>query len=54
LDIYRFPGFRPEPTGSGIFGGPQSSPCPQAAILFDKFHVLRHVNEALDKIRKSE
>ncbi len=27
---------------------------PQAAILFDKFHVLRHLNEALDKIRKSE
>ncbi len=26
----------------------------QAAILFDKFHVLRHLNEALDKIRKSE
>ena len=27
---------------------------PQAAILFDKFHVLRHLNEALDKVRKSE
>ena len=27
---------------------------PQAAILFDKFHVLRHLNEALDEIRKSE
>ncbi len=27
---------------------------PQAAILFDKFHVLRHLNEALDQIRKSE
>jgi transposase len=27
---------------------------PQAAILFDKFHVLRQLNEALDKIRKSE
>jgi transposase len=27
---------------------------PQAAILYDKFHVLRHLNEALDKIRKSE
>lgn len=26
----------------------------QAAILYDKFHVLRHLNEALDKIRKSE
>ena len=27
---------------------------PQAAILFDKFHVLRHLNDALDKIRKAE
>ena len=27
---------------------------PNAAILFDKFHVLRHLGEALDKIRKSE
>jgi transposase len=27
---------------------------PQAKILFDKFHVLRHLNEALDKVRKSE
>ncbi len=27
---------------------------PQAAILFDKFHVLRHLNDALDQVRKSE
>jgi transposase len=27
---------------------------PQAAIVFDKFHVLRHLSEALDKVRKSE
>ncbi len=27
---------------------------PQAAILFDKFHVILHLNEALDKVRKSE
>lgn len=27
---------------------------PKAAILFDKFHVMRHLGEALDKIRKSE
>jgi transposase len=26
----------------------------QAAILYDKFHVIRHLNEALDKIRKNE
>jgi transposase len=27
---------------------------PQAAILFDKFHVIRHLGEALDQVRKSE
>ena len=27
---------------------------PKAAILFDKFHVMRHLGEALDKVRKSE
>jgi transposase len=27
---------------------------PQAAILFDKFHILRHLGDALDKIRKAE
>jgi len=27
---------------------------PQAKILFDKFHVLSHLGEALDKVRKSE
>lgn len=27
---------------------------PQAAILFDKFHVMRHLGEALDKVRKTE
>jgi hypothetical protein len=27
---------------------------PQAAILYDKFHVMRHLNDALDKVRKSE
>jgi transposase len=37
----------------------QNSTCraghaPHAAILFDKFHVLRHLNEALDQVRKSE
>jgi transposase len=26
----------------------------QAAILYDKFHVMRHLNEALDKVRKQE
>ncbi len=27
---------------------------PQASILFDKFHVLRHLGNALDTVRKSE
>jgi len=26
----------------------------QSAILYDKFHVMRHLGEALDKVRKSE
>jgi len=27
---------------------------PQVAILFDKFHVMRHLGKALDQVRKSE
>ncbi|MBU3924361.1 transposase, partial [Patescibacteria group bacterium] len=27
---------------------------PQAAILYDKFHVMRHLGEALDAVRKQE
>ncbi|MGE0387525.1 MAG: ISL3 family transposase, partial [Gammaproteobacteria bacterium] len=27
---------------------------PNAAILFDKFHVMRHLGKALDEVRKSE
>jgi len=27
---------------------------PQAAVLYDKFHILRHLGEALDAVRKSE
>jgi len=27
---------------------------PRTAILYDKFHILRHLNEAMDKIRKAE
>ena len=27
---------------------------PQAAILFDKFHIMKHLGEALDSVRKSE
>ncbi len=36
------------------FHNSTSKHAPQAAILFDKFHVIRHLNEALDKVRKSE
>ena len=31
-----------------------SERAPRAAILFDKFHVLRHLGDALDAVRKSE
>lgn len=27
---------------------------PEASVLFDKFHILRHLGEALDKVRKQE
>jgi transposase len=27
---------------------------PQAAVLYDKFHVIKHLGEALDKVRKME
>jgi len=27
---------------------------PQAAILFDTFHIMRHLGDALDKVRKAE
>jgi transposase len=30
------------------------SNAPQASILFDKFHIMRHLGDALDKVRKSE
>jgi len=36
------------------FHNSTSKHAPKAAILFDKFHVIRHLNEALDKVRKSE
>lgn len=28
--------------------------CPQAELVFDKFHVVKKVNEAIDKIRRNE
>ena len=32
----------------------EAAHAPQAAILFDKFHVMRHLGDALDKVRKAE
>ena len=32
----------------------EAANAPQAAILFDKFHVLRHLGDAMDKVRKAE
>ena len=31
-----------------------SERAPQAAILFDKFHIMKHLGDALDKVRKTE
>jgi transposase len=36
------------------FGNSARLHAPQAAILFDKFHVLRKLGEALDQVRRSE
>jgi len=36
------------------FGTSTRHHAPQAAILFDKFHVLRHLGKALDTVRKRE
>lgn len=30
------------------------SNAPKASILYDKFHILRHLSEAMDKVRRSE
>ena len=36
------------------FGNSARRNAPQASILFDKFHVMRHLGNALDTVRKSE
>lgn len=36
------------------FGNSLMNNAPQAAIVYDKFHVMRHLGEALDKVRKEE
>jgi transposase len=36
------------------FENSASANIPQAAILYDKFHIIRHLGEAIDKIRKQE
>lgn len=36
------------------FGNSTGRNAPQASILFDKFHVMRHLGEALDTVRRSE
>jgi transposase len=36
------------------FRNATSKAAPQAAILFDKFHVIGHLGKALDQIRKQE
>jgi transposase len=36
------------------FRNATTAKAPQAAILFDKFHIMRHLGEALDTVRKAE
>jgi transposase len=36
------------------FRNATTAAAPQAAILFDKFHIMRHLGEALDRVRKME
>ena len=36
------------------FRNATAAAAPQAAVLFDKFHIMRHLGEALDKVRKAE
>jgi transposase len=36
------------------FRNSTESNAPQAAILFHKFHIIKHLGEALDKVRKAE
>jgi transposase len=36
------------------FRNSTSKHAPQAALLFDKFHIMRHLGKALDKVRKQE
>ena len=36
------------------FGNSTGRHAPQASILFDKFHVMRHLGDALDTVRKRE
>ena len=36
------------------FRNATTAAAPQAAILFDKFHIMRHLGEALDRVRKAE
>jgi hypothetical protein len=40
-------------TSAGCLNYPCRTP-PHAAILFDKFHILKHLGDALDKVRKQE
>lgn len=39
---------------SDEFAGAAKLAAPQAAIVYDKFHVSKHLNEAVDKVRKEE
>jgi len=40
--------------GAHVVAIPAPAAAAQAAVLFDKFHIMRHLGEALDKVRKAE
>lgn len=34
--------------------GATTARAPQTAVLFDEFHIMRHLGDALDKVRKTD
>jgi transposase len=39
---------------SGAYQSGAANTCPQAQLVFDKFHVIKNANEALDQVRRAE
>jgi transposase len=36
------------------FKGSVNQYCPQAKIIYDKFHIIKHLNDAVDEVRRQE